>query len=597
MVAKPGCFALPNERPAHQMVSRNASPGADRAPGYTDLWRDLFSVVAIFAGSAAAFAPVILDDRVLANIDLLTHYRWLMQYQNALSEGTWYPRWMPLMNLGLGEWFVGAYPLYYQFASILMITGFSAWASMKALAVGSAFFAGTIAYFGLKQSVGAWAGLLAGLFVVLSPLPVFLFTHHSALPWQFSLALAIALLIRSVVPLRRGHHFWLAVTVTLLILSHALVAYMALLSIGTVLLMEAVVAGRGSLACLVRSWLIPVGIGVGLASFHLLPALASLGLRPTLAPDDAMFSRYLNWQNSFAFPTWTEARWGMRWFTIQWPLAVLALLGVVAASWVLWRARNATTELWTATARLTAIAVVALFFASELAYPLYASLEAFRSVQWPYRFVSIGAASSALSLALAASLCARSRTHRRSCALIVAAAVGAMLTLTAALDIQLIEEGKAPELSPSLLEGEFAQFNAEIGALGPRWREYATNGGFAAQCQRSGATCRTLLYKGEHRSWSITVGRPVEMVFPVFAFPVWTTRIDHRDVPYVADPDTGLVAIAIPAGTHDVEIELTGLRPWDAIGGGISVVSLIGLVAVSLWLPRRNRSDRHASAD
>jgi hypothetical protein len=74
---------------------------------------DLGAMVTCLLVAAAAYAPLLVTDRVIPNIDFQTHYRWLTQFSAALAEGTWYPRWMPLANLGLGELHYSPYPLYY----------------------------------------------------------------------------------------------------------------------------------------------------------------------------------------------------------------------------------------------------------------------------------------------------------------------------------------------------------------------------------------------------------------------------------------------------------------------------------------------------
>jgi len=557
---------------------------AHRSPEGDTTRRDLLALLVIGALSVAIFAPVVLYDHVIPNIDLLTHYRWLMQYQAALGEGTWYPRWMPRMSLGLGELFYSAYPLYYHVASFSVLAGLAPWTAMKTLAIVSAWCAGAIAYFSVKRLGGIRIGLLASMLVVLSPLPIFLFTHHQALPWHFSLPLAVALLLQSVTPPWRGKRFLIALTVCLLILAHILVAYMTLLSVGAVLCAETLASKRTTFREFLSDWVLPVVVGIGLTAFNTLPALAFMELRIPLSPDDPELVKFLSWQNSFAFPTWTAAHWGMRWFAMQWPLPSLSLFMAAAAAWILWRTRPADDDrAWTASARLVGITAAALILASELAYPIYATVGVARSVQWPYRFVSVAALSSVLALALAAATCAHRSVRRRTCAIPIAASIGFAFTLVAALEIQLASEGRDPALSPKLLEGEFSQYGAAFVTRGPGWKQYATDGGFVGECRRKEVRCDPLLQRSQHRSWAVTATRPVNLLLPMYAFPGWTTRIDGRDVAYGTDTRTGLVAVPVPAGTHTVEIELAGFRPWSAIGLLISLASAVSLLALALW--------------
>jgi hypothetical protein len=402
------------------------------------------------------------------------------------------------------------------------------------------------------------------------------------LPWQFSFPLAAALLFLSLPAGGRGRRLSLPLAAAALVLAHVLMAFMVLLCIGFIWFAQ-VIRSRVTLRTFTIEWMIPVALGIGVFAFHLVPALAA---RALLVPDVEVDSVYLNWRNSFVFPTFTSVVYGTRWLTIQAILPALYALGLainVAALWVTRTQRGAT---WKLAASLCAIAALGFLFGTELAYPLYAVAEPFQALQWPYRFAAVSALGATLALPLALTSCIDAGVGCRWCRGVGLIVSAAFLILLVALHAQVLREGSSPHLSPVSLQGEFRQQGSELATIGPRWRDYVQQGGLAANCLNSGARCELTFSSTQKRRWNIAAKESAQLILPLFAFAGWTVSLDGIGVPFSIDPATGLMVVEVPAGEHRLEVELTGL-PAARVGILISIVSTAALAFVVIAGRRR----------
>jgi hypothetical protein len=468
-----------------------------------------------------------------------------------------------------------------------VLAGLEPWQAMKCLAVFSCFLGGAIAYAGLRGYIGRRAALWGAILFQASPLFLFLFSHHAALPWQFSFPAAAALLFLSLPPGRRDRRLALSMAAAALALAHVLMAFMVLLCIGLIWFVR-VVRARISLWTLAVEWMIPAALGIGVFVFHLVPAVAA---RTLLAPNLEVDPVYLNWKNSFVFPTFTSAMYGTRWLTVQATLPALYALGLATSVVALWMTRARRGDVWRLAASLCAIAALGFLFGSELAYPLYSVAKPFQALQWPYRFAAVAAIGATLALPLALTSCVDAGVGRNWCrgsGLVVSAA---FLILLVALYAQLLREGSSPHLSPASLQGEFRQAGHEFATIGPHWRDYVQQGGLAAHCANANARCEPTFSSTQKRRWSIDAKESTQLVVPMFAFAGWTVRVDGVGIPFSIDPGTGLIAIPVPAGAHRLEVELTGL-PAARVGTLVSIVSSAALVLV-LIAGRRRRAFCH----
>jgi hypothetical protein len=182
---------------------------------------------------------------------------------------------------------------------------------------------------------------------------------------------------------------------------------------------------------------------------------------------------------------------------------------------------------------------------------------------------------------------------RHWCTKLCILAATTIVALNGALQMQLLRDGSRPNLSPNLLKGEFHQQGSEFATVGPHWRNYVNRGGFPAQCADAGAACQATLHLTQRRQWRIEAKETARLVLPLFAFAGWAVKLDGASVPFSIDPDTGLVAIPVPAGPHVIDVEFRGL-PEARIGKWISIVSGFALL---LLLIRSRRLHRRTAGD
>jgi uncharacterized membrane protein YfhO len=81
--------------------------------------------------------------------------------------------------------------------------------------------------------------------------------------------------------------------------------------------------------------------------------------------------------------------------------------------------------------------------------------------------------------------------------------------------------------------------------------------------------------------FTVTTERSSLLYLRMFYWPGWRLLLDGQGVPAGRSAD-GRVAVSVPAGLHEVEIEYAGTRAqtWGEI---ISLVTLISLLASSLY--------------
>src|SRR5262245_57741261 len=148
--------------------------------------------LAMVAGVMLVLLPRILGERVLpqSELDFSFHWSTATQYKEAITDGTWVPRWAPRTFGGLGSAVFVYYPPAYHAltALIAQITRSSVWTSMRVVEL--------MALLGLG-STWMWAARQSGLQVlgqtfvafaaVVSPNLVVLLYYTSSLPWFLSM--------------------------------------------------------------------------------------------------------------------------------------------------------------------------------------------------------------------------------------------------------------------------------------------------------------------------------------------------------------------------------------------------------------------------
>lgn len=509
--------------------------------------------------------------------DIPVHLRWADQFLAALREGWVLPRWAYASRLGMGDpTFYYYQPLFYYVSSAFALLGArSEYALMLAAAVPYVLLGGVVYFYFLRAYPNRYA-ILGTLFVVGCPLLFFLSVYMAAFPWTLSLPFSILFIAESTKD--RPRPAWLAVTLALVCLSHLLSGFMTLLCTGLGRLIFAF-PSRRTLPGHVQ-WAIGIVLGLALSAFFVYPAVTQLDL---ITPTGWTQGNGFDWHKCFAFPTFTARLYTMHWFGIQWPLALLALAMSIVG--VMQGRYGQLTPVQVRARRMAIVALAAVAFASELAYPLYAHVGAMQKIQFPYRFIFLACLLGNISFAVFVSEGAWTRwgkIMRAVALLLVAAQVGQ----AAVIQFGLHRSGERLPTREKFVQGNFGQPEYVPAVARPAWKTYAENGKLPGECARLGLQCEAIQHRTHDFTATITAPQAVSVRLPLFAFPAWRVSVDGAQQANRPDADTGLVRVDVPAGRHVVTLGWARTKAETA-GLWISAVALLVLAALMLW-SRRN---------
>ena len=512
--------------------------------------------------------------------DIWIHLRWADQFLAALHEGWLLPRWASASVSGLGDpTFLYYQPLFYYLTSAFSLIGLSAEYALLCAAIVPYPLLGGVVYCQVLARYPTRGALLGAALVLACPIVYFLSVNMASFPWTLSLPFSVLFVAEST--RKQPRPTWLAILLCLVCLSHLLSALIALSCTGAARLVLAV-PGRDTLASHLR-WALGVALGLALAAFFIFPAVTGLHL---INPEGWTSGPNFDWRRAFAFPTYSFAKYGLRWFAIQWPLAVVALLLSVM---VLTGAKSAVvTPGRTQARRFAVVALAALVLGSELAYPLYMILPPLQKLQFPYRFVFLGLllANIAFAIHLNEGAWRRWRRPGRAGAVLL---IVVQVTMVGYIQSNNYRSGKQLPQRAVFMSGHFGQPEYVPAVRGPHWRAYIEGGKFDGECARLRIRCVETVQRTHEFSTVITSAHAVSVRLPRFAFPAWEIRVDGVAVPLVADAATGLPLVALAPGRHRVTMRWTRL-PAETAGmwiSGLAAVLLMGVFALTGWRRRR----------
>ena len=549
-----------------------------------------FMLVAILLSASAVLvhAPVTLANVGTRNLDFSTHYRWAVQFAEALCSGDPYPHWMWRGNLGFGEVALLFYsPLFYYVCGIVRLFTANTWDAIRIVLVLSTVLTGFYGWRLLKLFMTDGRALIGAVLLQWAPMIVMLFYYFNGFPWAVSFAALVALTYYVVRP--GAFECWIDIPISLsvaaLALTHLVSALMALICFTSLCL--CVFLGSSSnkqAARRIVSWFVSAGVGLALEMFYLLPAVTGR----YLISSDVWTTYYTPW-NAFIFPTITYLAFGMRWFTFQWPVPAVIVLALVAATRHALARRRA--YQWDdPLVLLLVVSWTSIFLASELSYPLWLVNTPLRLVQFPHRFIYVASAT-----AIAANLLAlrdirkNGATGWRTLCMALPLVLGFALTVAMDANMSLFD-GKPHRLAVDERNLYVGLAEYQLSTQGPHWRDYASAGGLTAECASRALVCDTLETGSRRQSWRISGRQPTRIRLPLFAFPAWQVSIDGHAVPGGIDPDTGLISVDIPAGVHTVVVIWQRFLT-ERIGLLITISTALTLAACILARRRRRQRE------
>lgn len=549
------------------------------------------------------------------NFDFYLHYHWAKEYAESVAHGWWYPRWTFFARFGLGEpVFVFYSPLYYLLSALLALGGMTVWNAMHVVEVLSNAVFGLFVYLTCRHYASNRLALVAGFAASLNPFLVMLHYKFQGFAWASVGYAAHGMLLWAMFRPKADPariNLLAAVALGIAVVGHTMSTLVMLVCYSAAVFVAPAGGGEVRVAGLLRrlvAWGCTVALGLGMGAIYLLPALGSQSLINT----DAWTGPHI--LQAFAWPTFSAVIHGVQWFSFQWPLAVPVLALLVVQAWFLFKLKGADGQpIRPLLMQLFLVLAVAVFFASELSYPLWTIQSPLLRIQLPYRFLSV-AYVMVIVIGVLAAQAARARGRRGwEIGLVRSVAAVGVLGLLIAAKATYLDGGK---LLPAMARDQYSF------ELLPQWSrtpdggfacavdrnaclrlplsagafrgtpEYATKhatpaffdwamAGFAKECAQRGAVCGPARYVSNTVGWHIEARAATPLRLPVFLFPMWAVEVDGKPVPAVHDPETGLIQVELAPGAHEVRLEWTE-TPLFAMARWVTIVSIGVLIVLGL---------------
>jgi uncharacterized membrane protein len=229
------------------------------------------SIVAVLLLATIVINLRMIRDGINGMTDLKWHITWLQHFSKQLAEGIWYPRWLAGTNYGYGSpTFVFYPPLVYYLGSLLKFVGFNIEQTIVILFSLALFLSGLNFYIFGRDRWGNMPSLVGALAYMSAPYIAFNLYWVSSISVAFGIALIpLGWYVTDKALDRPKWRVGVALFWTILALTH----------LPTLLLCAIIWLFYTLFFLLDRPWkniistLIFAGIGLGIASFFLLPAI------------------------------------------------------------------------------------------------------------------------------------------------------------------------------------------------------------------------------------------------------------------------------------------------------------------------------------
>lgn len=562
------------------------------------------SFLIILALALVAIRPW-LRRTVICSDDFGLHLLRAAQLKALLQEGVLYSRWAPAMAMGYGYPLYNFYaPLSYYIAAFLSLTGLKNLDALY-LTFALAFVgAGLGAYRLAREHLSPRSALLAAVAYMYAPYlgydAFFRGNLAETLGWVFPpFALwAIGRLARGRESAPSSGDFawtgrYIALTALLyaavllthnvfsLIFSPLLLAY----GLATALFLSPKSARPRRLLSVVLAVL----LGLGLAAFFWLPALAERGEvlshRLLVPPDFVYWGNFIPWKELFTPPLAVHPDL----MNPSPPRGVGLLPALIGLPGLLglWRFRDRPRRLQVA------------FFAAALAFYAWMTnsssrvvwdhLPLIEYVQFPWRMLGPAALCLAVVVAAAADLLPAGRRG-------VPVVAGAMLLLVLG-DLFWLDPRYCPWAAYFDRVERIVEFERQTNLIGttakgeylPRWVERIPADPPAAPLDTATVPPDTTVVLAKERPIGaeliITAGQPFTATYNGFYYPGWQVKVDGNPVPILPEPLYGRITFPVPAGTHRVSVRF-GETPLRAFADVLSFISLVVAIGL-LWVSRR----------
>lgn len=541
--------------------------------------------------------------------DSVDHARWVEQFSAQLRSGEWYPRWLTASNGGLG----GPVFFYYPpMAEYLAAPFLSLWRPGRAgawhgIGLASEFVliaSGIFAYFWLRRWAGTRGALLGAIAYMLVPWHTAIELYNAG-SWSGVCGfmwIPLALLgIDRLIDARRGAFLLIAIAYSLLVLTNLPTAILVSLLLPTYSLFLALRDSRIRRAFQTGCAML---LGLGIAAAYLFPGVLL---------QDAGFSYILRAAGGF----YDYHKWflgadihSIRDYKLRVLVVSVSMLAAAAGGYYLSRSVYSRGPNRKRMLFWLGVAAVCLFFMTPLSVFLWSSIRPLATLEGPPRFNTILAVAVAVLWAGAAPALSQSRSRWP---VLLACSFGFLWlggTCWAASRAFLAWRSD-PKGVERLEEGE--RLREERPEFQPRWASTVMHQGVERLIARlPGRALRLESPLGEPMSGSTSIvswqprrailklenTQPGRLLVGQFYYPGWQARDlkDQQFLPVSASNPDGFLSVEVPAGTHQIVLQLEAESPERA-GLAVSGVScvlacIIGLVSALRRTDQTTRTER-----
>ncbi|CAG0936607.1 hypothetical protein TFLX_05488 [Thermoflexales bacterium] len=528
----------------------------------------------------------------------------LQQLMANLREGVFPVRWMPDAAYGLGYPFFNFYAsLPYYLAAIFNFTGIDLLTSVKIVQTLGFVGAGFALYgWARRHFTTRLASWLAAVAYMYAPFHfVNVYVRGDSLS-EFYAFIFFPLILWSIDRIFESVRHWplLALSYGGLILTHNVSALIFSPFIVLYALIHLLKSKVENQKIKIAAVTLGLALAFALAAFFWLPALGEAALTQV---SDVQTTGYFNYsehfrstnllQNSIGFDySITTAPGSNSPFAMGLAQAIGTIVGLIALI-VTWKKA--------AQRRFRLFVLIGLMLSTlmitPLSKPLWDTLPLLSYSQFPWRFLSIQALFTSLTIGYLAYCCLPLTIRKLSLAPIAGSVLVASMLFTLHPDYLSV---RADEITPARLQ-LYEAFTGNIGTTIraeylPRTmipRPYTGPG----LIDPTAVPLRPLVSQGEAtgaqmerhaiaQHWQVNVtSDEATLSFPITYWPGWQALVDDQPIETQAAPDLGYIQIDVPRGEHRVEFKL-GDTPIGAASETLSAMALIGVVLACVPLRR-----------
>ncbi|MGB1252343.1 MAG: 6-pyruvoyl-tetrahydropterin synthase-related protein [Candidatus Promineifilaceae bacterium] len=535
-------------------------------------------VVALILLTLFVSAPL-LGKGLPIGIDTRFHLYRQVQLREMWAQGIIFARWQPDLALGYGFPLFNYYaPATYYFAGLWNWLGLSIVVSYKLSWIAAIAAAVAGSYLWLRQLVSRWAGLIAAVAFAASPYFHYEIAVRGGNPQFWSnalLPLCFWLLGRAASSQKRRDEVWVVLAISGVMLTHHVVALLAMPFLGLYALWVYHQQGRwwGAIR--------PMCLTLTLTAFYWLPAIgesALVQIGRAITMQFAYVDHFVtSWRDLIVWPTYFDARQLNLVVPDVLSLPVL-LLAIFSIGRLFQRRESAKTI-----APLICLAVFALAIRLLMMWSLstfiWEAVPQLRLIQFPLRFLGVVTLFAAVLAGIGADVLRQRINNMASTgSLLVVLLLGWSMvwsiserqpappldlagSVTYEIDYGLIGTTTTGEYLPLDVAELVAWDSAENARNQPR---YETNAVTVTQEQHTPLRHEMLILAEES----------AEITFNTFNFAGWQATLNGQPIAIESSWPHGLITLKLPAGEHELHLWF-GSTPLRRTASAISALTLL----------------------